>query len=151
MHATCIIHVHVHMYACTCIIHVHVHMYACTCIIHVHVLTLRISLHCDEQQHESAVILTYTLSPTYFLYTHVQEQLSLVAAATQSSQNMRRRGNPPAGSEPGAGQPDRGPISIVASESLMNSPQLQIMTPLLHFLQLLCENHNTILQVLVHV
>ena len=29
----------------------------------------------------------------------------------------------------------------------MNSSQLQIMTPLLHFLQLLCENHNILLQV----
>ena len=81
-------------------------------------------------------------------YVLIQEQLSLVAAATQSSQTMRRRGNPPPTSgEAAAVQSDKGPISIVASENLMNSPQLQIMTPLLHFLQLLCENHNTILQV----
>ena len=141
MHATCIIHIHVHMY-----------MYACTCILLCNfrgLLTLRISLHCDERQYENNSILTYIfLSHLFSLHTHIQEQLSLVAAATQSSQNMRRRGNPPTGGEPGAGQHDRGPISIVASESLMNSPQLQIMTPLLHFLQLLCENHNTILQVM---
>ena len=100
----------------------------------------------DEPAESTCIFYTFL-----YKHMHTQEQLSLVAAATQSSQNMRRRGNPPTTGESGAGQPDRGPISIVASESLMNSPQLQIMTPLLHFLQLLCENHNTTLQVCVCV
>ena len=37
----------------------------------------------------------------------------------------------------------------MAGNNMMQSPELQIMTPLLRFMQLLCENHNTILQVSV--
>ena len=73
--------------------------------------------------------------------------LGPIWTAIQSSQSLRRRGNAPPSSDQAA-QQDKGPISIVAADGLMNSSQLQIMTPLLHFLQLvLCENHNTALQV----
>ena len=65
----------------------------------------------------------------------------MVAAATSSS--GRRR------AEAAATQPvDRtGIISVVAGESVMSSSELLCMTPLLRFLQLLCENHNIHLQV----
>ena len=39
------------------------------------------------------------------------------------------------------------PISVIAGEKMMKSAELQLMTPLLNFLQLLCENHNIKLQV----
>ena len=42
---------------------------------------------------------------------------------------------------------DPSPISIVAGETVMEQPELVVMTPLIHFLQLLCENHNNFLQV----
>ena len=35
----------------------------------------------------------------------------------------------------------------MAGESMMKSAELQLMKPLLNFLQLLCENHNIKLQV----
>lgn len=43
--------------------------------------------------------------------------------------------------------PEPSPINIVAGETVMEQPELVVMTPLIHFLQLLCENHNNFLQV----
>lgn len=67
----------------------------------------------------------------------MQEQLSLVAAATSTSNRSRSR----------IQAPERATISVVAGEGVMKTPELKCMTPLLRFLQLLCENHNTNLQV----
>ena len=39
------------------------------------------------------------------------------------------------------------PLPVMARESMMKSAELQLMKPLLNFLQLLCENHNIKLQV----
>ena len=72
---------------------------------------------------------------------HSQEQLSLVAAATHSQSGRSRRGGP----APPADKP--GIISVVTGEGVWSCPELLCMTPLLRFLQLLCENHNTNLQV----
>lgn len=71
----------------------------------------------------------------------LQDQLDLVAAATPQGLGRRRRPGQTA-----TPAPEKPQISVVAGETVMKTPELQCMTPLLRFLQLLCENHNTQLQ-----
>ena len=75
----------------------------------------------------------------------LEDNLAIAAAATHTQTNMRKRRERGGDSlvHPEARPP---PISI-AGETMMKSAELQLMTPLLHFLQLLCENHNFNLQV----
>ena len=40
-----------------------------------------------------------------------------------------------------------GQFNVVAGANIMRTPELQCMTPLLRFLQLLCENHHRKMQV----
>lgn len=61
----------------------------------------------------------------------------MVAAQTGPSIRSRTAMPPPV--RPG--------INVVAGEGAMRTHELQCMTPLLRFLQLLCENHNINLQV----
>ena len=94
------------------------------------------------------VLMCYINTLVLFL-SHTQEQLSLVAAATAGQTGNRRRRGPPPLPE---GQTsnvsaDSKAVNVVVGKSLMQSAQLQVMTPMLHFLQLLCENHNSYLQV----
>ncbi len=95
----------------------------------------------------------------------INDTLAIAAAATQSQSNItqRRRERPGASnlllkgrdSVPsdrpveGISMPVSDPpqVSVIAGESIMKSSELKLMTPLLKFLQLLCENHNTKLQV----
>ncbi|XP_064398624.1 inositol 1,4,5-trisphosphate receptor type 2-like isoform X2 [Halichondria panicea] len=72
----------------------------------------------------------------------VQEQISLAAAATQNTGRSGRSRKRAMSSE----FMDPSPISIVAGETVMEQSELVVMTPLIHFLQLLCENHNHFLQ-----
>ena len=78
----------------------------------------------------------------------LQDNLALAAAATQTQTNTHRRMEKSMDiAVPDHEKPP--PISVVAGETMMKSAELQLMTPLLHFLQLLCENHNIKLQVCV--
>ena len=59
---------------------------------------------------------------------------------TQTTRSRRRASNvTPA--------QDKGQFSVVAGANIMKTPELQCMTPLLRFLQLLCENHHSKMQV----
>ena len=87
----------------------------------------------------------------------VQDNLALAAAATQNQGITQRRTQhkslditepekqPQVSQQQPPPQPQQ-PV-VVAGETMMKSPELQLMTPLLNFLQLLCENHNIKLQV----
>ena len=80
--------------------------------------------------------------------TDVQDQIAIAAMATQNQGGIHKRRNRSNDIIPVAmEQQDKQQISIAAGETMMKSAELQLMTPLLHFLQLLCENHNTKLQV----
>ena len=70
-----------------------------------------------------------------------------MAAATHNQGSIRSRRSIPGSPTLGSVGPEKAGISVMAGNNMMQSPELQIMTPLLRFMQLLCENHNTILQV----
>ncbi len=81
--------------------------------------------------------------------TDVQEQIAMTAMATQNQGGIHtRRPNKSNDIIQAAMEPEKSQqLSLAAGETMMRSAELQLMTPLLHFLQLLCENHNTKLQV----
>ena len=74
------------------------------------------------------------------IHYHTQEQLNIVAAVTNEQGTRARR-------RPSVPAQERHPINVVAGASMMRTPELQCMTPLLRFLQLLCENHHNRMQV----
>ena len=121
--------------------HPHTHTHQPT---HTHTHTQKIPKYTLEENYiipecasNSFTIQLLSNSCEYNALVHSQEQLSLVAAATHSQSSRSRRGGP--------AQPTDKPgiISVVAGEGVWLSPELLCMTPLLRFLQLLCENHNT--------
>lgn len=76
----------------------------------------------------------------------LQDDLAIAAAATQTQTNAQKRlqRSPEMSLQVGEQLP---PMTSVIAGDMMKSPELQLMTPLLNFLQLLCENHNIKLQV----
>ena len=84
----------------------------------------------------------------------LHDNLAIAAAATQNQAITQRRvkksldvANMVEADKPQGGSGGARPVSVVAGETVMKSAELQLMTPLLNFLQLLCENHNIKLQV----
>lgn len=77
----------------------------------------------------------------------LQDHLAIAAMATQNQQGIHKRRIRSTDIIPAAMEEKTQAISLAAGETMMKSTELQLMTPLLHFLQLLCENHNTKLQV----
>jgi hypothetical protein len=76
----------------------------------------------------------------------LHDNLALAAAATQTQTNTHRRMEKSIDMT-SPDQEKAPPISVTAGETMMKSAELQLMTPLLNFMQLLCENHNIKLQV----
>ena len=74
----------------------------------------------------------------------LQDQLSFVAAMT-NTQTARSRRRASTVSSPA--QERGGQLSVVAGSNIMKTPEMQCMTPMLRFLQLLCENHHREMQV----
>lgn len=74
-----------------------------------------------------------------------QDQLSFVAAMTNTQTATRRRRASAVSSSPEKSTASQ--LSVVAGANIMKTPELQCMKPLLRFLQLLCENHHTKMQV----
>ena len=83
---------------------------------------------------------------------NLQDNLAIAAASQNITQRRRLRS---VGEDKGTMSVDIPPTEVeklpppthMAGEAMMKSSELQLMTPLLHFLQLLCENHNNKLQV----
>ena len=135
VHDICI-HVHVHVCVCVCVCTC---MYTCTYSVFA---SHHPSLNAYGKVHVLTHIILFTMVTVigFVCKFHIQEQLNIVAAVTtEQGTRARRRPSVPA--------QERHPINVVAGASMMRTPELQCMTPLLRFLQLLCENHNNRMQV----
>ena len=87
------------------------------------------------------------MSQTSMEKKELQDSLAVAAAVTQNQGSIHLRRKNHSAEMTQIETEKQQPLSVIAGETMMKSAELQLMTPLLHFLQLLCENHNIKLQV----